>query len=186
MGLETVKGEVISNARNQEKALLAEASKEASEITKKAEGKLRQIKEQGDETTKMMIDTIKHQEMASAELENKKILLETKKQLIENVFLEVGKKLETLDSGKRQEYVKKLLENAKNDIEVANVYCNEKDVKFVGDLKSESADILGGVIAENDDGTVRVDYSFDTLLENIKENELQNINKVLFGDDGKS
>ena len=41
--------------------------------------------------------------------------------------------------------------------------------------------MTGGLIAENKDGTVRVDYSFDTMLQTIKENELQSINKVLFG-----
>ena len=70
---------------------------------------------------------------------------------------------------------------AKNDIEVAKIYCNKKDLKVLKDFKAEAADITGGLIAENKEGTVRVDYSFDTMLQNIKENELQSINKVLFG-----
>ena len=43
-------------------------------------------------------------------------------------------------------------------------------------------DIVGGIIAENQDETVRVDYSFDSMLQNMEENELQSINKILFGE----
>ena len=49
------------------------------------------------------------------------------------------------------------------------------------EFNAKAVDIIGGLIAENKDGTVRVDYGFDTMLQNIKENELQSINKVLFG-----
>ena len=73
------------------------------------------------------------------------------------------------------------MEKAKDDIGGENLYCNKNDAKFMKDFNAEAIDIMGGLIAENKDGTVRVDYSFDTMLQNIKENELQSINKVLFG-----
>ncbi|MCH8004477.1 MAG: hypothetical protein IH934_07665 [Nanoarchaeota archaeon] len=178
MGLEIVKDEIIRNAKNQEESLIAEARKETIRLMDESEKKIVGLKEESDIETKRIIDLIKKQELASAELENKKVLLEAKKQLIESVFSELGKKLEKLDSKKREVYVKKLLEKAKNDIEVANVYVNEKDIKFLEN--AESVEIIGGLIAENEDKTVRVDYSFDTMLQSLKENELQNINKILF------
>ena len=48
-------------------------------------------------------------------------------------------------------------------------------------LNVQAIDIAGGLVAENKEKTVRVDYSFETLLDGIKENELQNISKILFG-----
>jgi len=180
MGLETVKEEIISNAKNQEESLIAEAKIGTIRLINEEERKAARLKEKSDLETKRIIDLIKRQELSSAELESKKIFLETKKQLIESVFSEVRKNLEKLDSKKREEYVKKLLEKAKNDIEVANVYVNEKDKKFLEN--AESIEIVGGLIAENEDKTVRVDYSFDTILQSLKDNELQNINKILFGD----
>tara|TARA_B100000315_G_C14363910_1_gene489716 strand:+ start:206 stop:751 length:546 start_codon:yes stop_codon:yes gene_type:complete len=181
MGLEAVKEEVIRNAQTHEESLIAEARAEAAKITKKAEEKLQKLREKSEAETKRTVDIIKRQELASADLENKKMLLEAKKQSIESVFAEVKKKLEKLGSKIRANYIKKLLEKAKNDIEVANIYCNEKDIKFVEGFKAESMDIIAGLIAENSDKTVRVDYSFDTMLESLKENELQSINKILFG-----
>ena len=44
----------------------------------------------------------------------------------------------------------------------------------------ENFNLIGGLIAENKEKTTRVDYSFETILDGIKDSELQNINKSLF------
>ena len=181
MGLETVKEEIIRNAKEQETALIAEARKETSRIMKDAEKKIEELKEKSNAEFNKKVDVIKKQELASTELECKKILLETKKQVIESVFSEAREKVQGLDSKKREDYLKKLLEKAKNDIELANVYCNKKDIELLKDFNAESVDIIGGLIAENKDKTIRVNYSFETILQGIKENKLQTINKLLFG-----
>ena len=181
MGLETVKDEIMNSAKEQSNSSISEARKEANRIIKEAEKKIEDMKEKSEAETKKLIDTIKRQELASAELENKKILLEAKKQIIENVFAESRKKLENLDDKRREEILKKLLEKAKNEIEVANIYCNKKDSKFLKVFNVGNVDIIGGLIAENKERTIRVDNSFETMLESIKEKELQNINKILFG-----
>ena len=72
------------------------------------------------------------------------------------------------------EYIKR------KDIEIAHIYCSSRDAKFIKEFDVQSADIIGGLIAENNERTVRVDYSFETLLQSIKENELQSIRKLLF------
>ena len=180
MGLETVKEEILSNAKEQANSLIADARKEANRIIKETEKKIEGVREKNDAETKKILDMIKMQELASAELDNKKILLEAKKQIIGSVFIEVRKRLENLDDKKRETYIKKLLEKAKNEIEVTNIYCNKKDAKFLKGFNIEPINILGGLIAENKDKTVRVDYSFESMLQIIKEKELQSISKLLF------
>lgn len=181
MGLETVKEEILSNAKEQSNSITAEARKEANRIMREAEKKIEEMKAKGEAQTKRILDVIKRQELASAELENKMMLLEAKKQIIDNVFIEAKKKLERLDDKKRETYIKKLLEKIKNDIEIAYVYCNKRDAKFLKGFNVESVDIIGGLLAENKEKAVRVDYSFEVFLQTIKENELQNISKILFG-----
>ncbi|MBS3100631.1 hypothetical protein J4204_00690 [Candidatus Woesearchaeota archaeon] len=181
MGLEAVKEEVIRQAKEQETALIAEARKEANRIMREAEKKAEELREKNDAETKKIIDTIKRQELASAELENKKMLLEAKKETIENVFSEAKKRLEGMDDKKRELCIKNLIEKTRKEIEVMNIYCNKKDAKFLKGLNVQAIDIAGGLVAENKEKTVRVDYSFETLLDGIKENELQNISKILFG-----
>ena len=181
MGLEAVKDEILNSAKEQSNSLIAEARKDASRIARETENKIESMKQKSDEEAKRIIDTIKRQELASAELENKKTLLEAKKQLIDSVFAEARKRLENLDYKKKEFYIKKLLEKVKSDIDISAVYCNKKDSKFVKGFNAETADIIGGIMAENREKTIRVDYSFDSMLENLKETELQNINRALFG-----
>ena len=180
MGLESVKEEILNTAKEQAQSLIAEARKETNKIMKEADKKIEEMKEKSEAETKKMLDMLKRQELANAELENKKMLLEAKKQVIESVFAEVSKKLGNLEEKKREAYTKKLLERIKKDIEPAYIYCNKKDAKFLKGFNVEHINIMGGLIAENKDRTIRVDYSFEALLENIKENEIINVNKMLF------
>lgn len=180
MGLETVKEEIIRSAKEQADSLIAEARVESNRITKETEEKVKEMKEKSELETKIAINMINKQELASSELENKKMLLDTKKQIIERAFIEAKKRLESLGSEKREIYIQKLLEKARKEIEIKYVYCNKIDLDFLKDFKTETVDIMGGIIAENEEKTLRVDYSFDTMLQTIKENDLQNINNILF------
>ena len=148
MGLETVKEEVLSSAKEQEAALISEARKEAARILRETEAKIRAAKEKSDIEVKKATDTIKRQAIASGELEGKKMLLEAKKQVIESVFDEATKKLESLEDKKREVHIKKLLEKAKNDIEIAYAYCNRKDAKFLKGFDIQATGMLGGLMAE--------------------------------------
>ena len=181
MGLESVKEEIIRNAKEQSNSLLAEARKEANKIMKEAEAKVEGLKAKSEADAKKIIDTIKKQELASSELESRKLVLDAKKQAIENVIADARKKLEALDEKKREAYIKKLLDKCSKEIDFAFVYCSKKDAKFVKGCEIINPDLFGGLIAENRERTIRVDYSFETLLESIKESELQNISKILFG-----
>ena len=180
MGLETVKEEIIRNAKEQASALIAQAKKESNRIAKETENKIEEINEKIETESKKIIENIKRQELSSCELENKKMLLEAKKHLIESVFTEAGKKLESLDDKKREPYMKKLLEKTKKDIKIDFVYCNKKDSKFIKGFDLQAIEMSGGLIAENKERTILVDYSFETLLSSIKETKLENINKILF------
>ena len=180
MGLEAVKEEIIRSAKQQESAMIAEARKEANKIVKEAEAKVEELKAKSEAETKKATEAMKKQALASGEMESKKMILEARKQVIENVFSEAGKRLEALDDKKKEDLMKKLLEKAKKELEVAYAYCNKKDAKFLKGIGIEASSIIGGLIAENKERTIRVDYSFETLLETIKEKELQSINKLLF------
>lgn len=181
MGLEAVKEEIISSAKEQSNSVIAEARKEASRMMKDAEKRIEELKEKSEEETRKAGDLIKKKNIAEAELEIKKVVLDAKKQAIEKVFDETSKKLESLNEEKREAIIRKLLEKAGKEIEMSHVYCSKKDAKFVKGIKMESAGIIGGIIAENNEKTIRVDYSFETMLDSIKEREMQHISRILFG-----
>ncbi|MCD4704024.1 MAG: hypothetical protein K8R64_07010 [Methanosarcinaceae archaeon] len=42
-------------------------------------------------------------------------------------------------------------------------------------------DCIGGVVIENEDGTIRLDYRYDVILKNVYEHSLKNTSEILFG-----
>ena len=180
MGLESVKEEILGSANAKASDLIAQARKESDRLMKEAEKKCEELREKSLAEAKAAIERLKRQETASAEQEKKKIILESKKQVIESVFAGARKSLEELSDKKREALIKKLLEKARSDIEAAYFYCNKRDVKLLKGLDVKPYDIIGGLIAEDKERKTIVDYSFETILESIKESQLQEISKLLF------
>lgn len=181
MGLETVKEEIISNAKARAASIVQEVRKEAHRITKETESRIEKMKQDKEAETKKLFDAIKSQELASGELESKKMLLEAKKEMIEKVFAQANKRLVNLEDKKMEAYIRKLVDRARNEIGIGYIFCSKKDAKFIKDFTVEPVNIIGGIVVENKEKTVRIDYSFETMLQSIKENELQSISKLLFG-----
>ncbi|MFC1754733.1 V-type ATP synthase subunit E family protein, partial [Thermoproteota archaeon] len=78
-----------------------------------------------------------------------------------------------------------LVDQAKKEIEVEYVYANRNDQKIIDRIpgvKFREGDFSGGIIAENKDGSIRVDYSFEELLDSIEKENMQEIAAKLFGE----
>src|SRR3989338_5223214 len=174
MSLVTVKEEILGSAQEQAKQFLAEARKEANRVSKEAEKKLDEFREKSDAAAKKSIETIKRQEIAAGELESKKMLLETKKQVIDAAFAEAKKQIENFGDKAREAMLKKLFEKTQKEIDIATVYCSKKDAKFFREMNTIPTEMLGGFIAENREKTIRVDCSFDSLIQLVRDNEMQN------------
>ncbi len=190
MGLEKVKQEILNGAREEAGKLAEHAKEEAKAIEKSAENQVRDYERMVEEDIEKSIEIMKRRELAAAELEVQKKALEAKNELIEAVFSEASKKLRSLGDKSREAHVKNLLGMAMNEMDVAVVRCNAKDGKFVsnygggsgGRLKVvASDDVSGGVIAESADGRLRVNYSYETMLEQVKSKVLIDVARILFG-----
>ena len=119
---------------------------------------------------------------AATRFESKKLFLVFRKEFMENMFSMAKERLSKLPESERSSHIKKLLQKANSELKVAVVYCNKKDAKFVTGYKVKEADIIGGIIAESENGEIRVDYSYETLLAQIKDSLLPELNKLLFAE----
>jgi V/A-type H+/Na+-transporting ATPase subunit E len=179
MGFEELKKKVLKEAEVEEKRLLSEAEKEKQRLQKKAEETIKAFSEKVDKETDKEIAQLETREIASANLEVKKRSLKAKEELFEKVFTtlknDVGKKLKTAD---RKKLLENLVKLAEKQISIGIIYCNKEDAKLLGKNCKEQK-MLGGIIAETKDGTVRLDYSFETLIEEIREKHIAEITEVL-------
>lgn len=188
MGLEKVKQEILNSAREEAGELAEQAREETKAIEKSAEKQVNDYERLVEEDIEKSVEIMKRRELAAAELEVQKKTLQTKNELIDAIFSEVRKKLRSLGDRSREAHVKNLLGRAMEEMDVAVVGCNSRDGKFVssqgtgGSLKVVADEgISGGVIAESTGGKLRVDYSYETMLEQVKSKVLIDVAKILFG-----
>ncbi len=185
MGLKEVKEEILHKAQKEAAAILAEAEKERERILKDAEAKAQERKEKAEEATKRLLETVERRELAQAEFDVRKAILDKKKEIIDKVTASVKKSLAELPEKKREVYVHSLIGKAKKEIEVATVFASPKDRQAVQATKGgldfrPREGMLGGIIAQTQDGKVSVDYSYEEILTDIQEKSLQELGKILF------
>ena len=180
MGLEEVKQEIIDKANEKAESIISEGKKEAERIVQEANSHIREYRQKSKEEGEKTAANMEKLGIAAANNEAKRLELEMKKRLILTAFEEAKEKIVKAADSKRQDYLRKLIEKAMKEIDVETIYCSKKDSKNIKGLSFKESDIEGGIIAENKDGTVRIDYSFGTLLDSIKEKELHKIAGIIF------
>lgn len=181
MGLIDLKDEIINEANKNADELLKKAEGEAKEIAKKAEQEAKELHNKAEQEAEDEIVQLGKKEIASATLEARRIIFDKKKGLIGEVFESARKNLASLPKVQKQAIINSLLKKAAKEIDIATVYCSKQDKALVnGTFAVLEEEISGGIIAENSDGTVRIDHSYDTLLDTIKESNLQDIASSLF------
>jgi V/A-type H+-transporting ATPase subunit E len=150
---------------------------------KDAEAQAAKVEDAAKQNQKAEETLKKNKGGVSIQLETKKLLFEKKKEIMQETYKKALKKLEGIDAKKKKTIVTTLFKKASEQMNIATVYCNAKDTKLLvkKNIKTVANDtIQAGFIAENKNGTVRLDYTFATLFEEVKENTLQKVANMLF------
>ena len=159
------------------------ASQQAAEILRDAVAKLAEYRAVAAQKYEEVSQRMAQQELAGARFEAKKLVLNTRKELIDAVFADVAEQLAALPDRNREELLGKLLAIAETEIAVHTVHVNARDAGVMSKRKGlfvKPTNIIGGLIAETADGTMRVDLSFDQMLQQLRDQELAPIARELF------
>ena len=181
MGLEEVQKEILAKAKTDAGRVLAEAFAEADRLRKESQQQFKDYTKQREAEKQKSLEMLERMHRAQLQTEMKMHLMDARRKWIENTFGEVRKKLKNLPDKQRKEHLQKLLKRAANEIDVGTVYCAPTDKKAITGYTVKENEMLGGLIAETSDRTVRVDYSYETMLAQLQENKLAELNKILFG-----
>ena len=165
---------IESLAEAEVKKILADADAEISEINKREEKRLSEAKAR-----------LQRQEISSAELESKKIVLAKKNEILARTFKEALEQLESAPAKKKLEQYKLMVKASKEVIESPKAYIGPED-KFTAKQLGVSSVVVderikAGLILENEDGTVQVDMQYKTILQTIWDRETKNLTDILFG-----
>ena len=187
MGLEEVQQEIISSAEREAQRIIHEGEAAAERSKKDAEKTIDDYRLSRAEESQRLCSQLERRELAQAEFDAKKRLLDKKKELTEHAIAQARKNLANQPETARTRILKILLAKARHDLTLGSIYVNSRDRQAMKALagKGEKIDIrekplLGGLIAETADGTVSVDYSYEQLLAHVIERSVQELNSILF------
>jgi V/A-type H+-transporting ATPase subunit E len=187
MALENVINEIYEKGRQEVQRIKEEAEKEAeriiAEAKEKAEEILRKAKEEGEKEA----ERLRRQEISSVKLEMKRQMLDVQKRILDGVFEALKQRIREMDVETRRKLTMVLLKSA---VPGMVVYSRKEDEDLVKSIIQEMkldvkyggyVECLGGVVLESEDGEVRLNLTFDELLNRLYEQKMGDVAKILFG-----
>ncbi|SEH37366.1 V/A-type H+-transporting ATPase subunit E [Halopenitus malekzadehii] len=190
MSLDTVVEDIREEARARAEEIREEADAEAEEIIAEAEADAERIRDQKLAEAEREIEREREQTLSSAKLEAKQERLSARRDVLEDVREDVETAIDELDGDRRHDLTETLLAATlaefDDDQEVV-VATREADIDLLEELVDgrdatvgEPVDCLGGVVGESDTSRVRVNNTFDSVLEDVWDDELKNLSERLF------
>ena len=148
---------IVAQAKTEADAILADAKRQAADITSRRSG---------EATT--AADAHLKREVASAELEARRLRLTAERELMTTLRAEVEKRLRSLPPAQRETHIKALV--AKADVPDGRIWVASQDeavAKKLGLPVAGTFEGLGGVVVESPDGHTRENLRYETLLDEI-------------------
>ena len=182
MGLTEVKNQIVDEARKQRELLLLSAEEESRKLLHEAQKQVDIYEHDAQTHAQKMITAVERRELAAADFDGRRLLLDKKKEIMNRVLILTKEELAHISSEQRKKIIEKLLIYAKKDIDVGTIYVNKADKDHIKDksITIKTSDIIGGLVAETGDGRVSLDLSFDSALASVREKYLQELSGVLF------
>lgn len=162
--------EILDAARQERERMLSEVQTRGKELRSE---RLRQAEDQG---TREEV-----REIARAELEARKALLQAQKEVLDEVRDAAAGRLRDLDSNDR--LLESLVEQSREDLD-GLVRCNPRDVKTLQRLTGlpvqGDLDVIGGFVIEAEAGDRRIDLTYDTFLDGLWEQAVRDVADTLW------
>jgi V/A-type H+-transporting ATPase subunit E len=190
--LDTVVEDIRDEARARAEEIRSEGQARADEIRSEAEADAEAIVEEREREVERQIAQEREQATSAAKLEAKQERLEARRDALQTVREQVETELASLSGDRREELTRALLDAAAAEFDDASdvvVHGRAADEALLEEiltdyegfsLSGEPVDCLGGVVVESTASRVRIDNTFDSLLDTVWENNLKDVSGILF------
>lgn len=183
--MEKIVEEILKTGEERKLEIVRQGERERDEIVKQADVQVVEHRAKASKRADAQISQMEQQELSSAELESKKALLSAQRQVMDEVKALVLAEIASYPADKRAAMYARLMKVAKNELGECYVYSNAADgplLKLAAGVSSGGViDCRGGLVFESKDRAVRLDYRFETLLEEAWSRKIQEIYSSLFG-----
>ena len=191
-GMEKISEAILSKAQEEAQGIIAEAEEKAREEVEKARRLLEARLEDERRKLRAEAEVEAARILAQGLIRARQELLKAKSEIINEITRRVKDALSQATGNERA--LRALLRETIQALDTSKlqIYVAPKDKVIVerivrGDRELSSmvtgikeADLLGGVIAEDIEGKIRIDNSYETRLENLLPKILPQVSKELF------
>ena len=185
MALDSVVKEIRASSDKQAGEIESQTEAEVRAILAEADAQIFDMQEKEDKKLKEEIDRLRRQELSSAELESKKVVLSKKKEILAKAFDSALAELESAPRAEKLKQYKNMIKSASTVIDKPKAVISPSDdftAKELG-VKSVKTDpkIRSGLILQSEDDAVEVDMQYETILQMIWNREIKALSDILFG-----
>lgn len=192
MGIEKITSKIIEDAEMQARSIAEEAQKQADEILNRAENEAEQkigdAERRGKEDKQKVISRRK----SVADIDSRKMLLQTKQEKLEACFTEAARRAAELDEAEYVTFLTGIVEET--GLHRGEIILNARDRKAVGKqllerlkkndgqseftLADETRDFSGGLMLR--DGKVYINGTIESFAKEAREELAEKAAEILF------
>lgn len=185
MSLEKVIDDILNTGKEEARQIVQQGQKERAEQIKTAKDEGQKLLDSKIKESKNLVERTNIQEMARAELESKKIVLGSQKDILDSIYEKALERLGNLPQN--ETLLRSLISQNQSEVGTGKVYCNEKDAALVRSLVGANfagtMDCIGGLVIESQDGKMRIDLRYETTLREIWDDSIKEISDLLWGEE---
>jgi|TARA_B110000495_G_C22969884_1_gene569152 vacuolar-type H+-ATPase subunit E/Vma4 len=184
MTLEVLANEIAAQAEAEAKSIIAAAHEQAMKIESEAKEQAERLDSDLQSRAERESAQTSVEIVASARQANQKRELISKREVLDKTWEEVRHAVGSRDFNQRSKILSKLLSETKgsdNNMILRPVAIDRDELKDAPFKIGADVQGLGGFLLESSDGSIVLDYLFDSRLEMAWKNNLASINEVLFG-----
>jgi V/A-type H+-transporting ATPase subunit E len=190
MELEAVAVDLQEKAKREAGAIREETRRETERILSAAQQRAGEIKIAAEGEANRQAARLTDLEVSSASLAVKRMLLNTQKDLLDQVYRATIDAIGRLPENFRKDSLKNLLLKTRKEIKEGSVFCSGRDAQalkeilagseFAGFRFGGTLEIPGGIVVESANGQLKIDYSYRTFLDRVWEAGLKDASDLLF------
>ena len=183
MGLEIILKEIKENSEKEIENINNESENDSKKIIDSAKEKIsKELKKKMEDIDYQLLKK-RQQVISSANLNVKRIILIKEKELLDTVYQKAKEKISNINKEENEALLLKLIK--KYESTGSKIYSNSKSeniIKKLSKLKySGNINCIGGFIIENENGSIKQEYTYDLILKNIYEKSIKHISEILHG-----
>ena len=177
--------DILKKGEEKKQEILRAGAKERDDQLVLADKKIEEERSREEKKNKTAIAQMEQQELSSAELESKRIALAAQRTVMDDMKKQVLEDIGRLPPEKKKAIYSKLVSRAKNELGDSSVYFNKADRSLLqlpsGMGVGGPIDCVGGLVFESKDKSIRLDYRFESMLEDLWNRKMLEIFVRLFG-----